>query len=877
MDVEMAEPFIVNETEETVLENYHLQAVNIDTNNNVTIDDTRTYYLQEVPSHGFLMRDGVVLNTAGLNKTFKQKDINDGLMTYYSIGGNVTLDSFKFRFKIDTNTWTGDFTFPIQIFPTPKPPTISLLQNQMVPFGTESVSQNFSIGDPDTPLENLTLSVFSDNIVLVPLANIETDGEGANWSVMVTPVEGKSGIAKITVTVSDGELEASAFFELNVLPAPQSPTLEISYNTPTTNVNSFMIGESVAIPFFVEDPDTPINSVLVETISDNLLLAPPSAVSVTKFGNERLLIVEPPAQKRGKAVITLIATDGINDFSASTEVNITTQPPTIEEGLPGSVTLYQDTAQRYTLFLDDPDTPVALVNARVADNTNETYFTVSFSPGSEDDERIMTITRNTNALDQVIQGTFSVELSDEGGPFLPAGTVAYTLTTNSAAPTLPAIGNQTTPLNTPLTLSMTLSDPDTPYEYLRLLASSPDFSSNDFRVVNTGSSHQFTFQPPIGKTGSYPITLIAYDGRFYASNIFLLTVTELPADMIAKQKGYYEGLITDPIFTLHERSGFLSGRVSKKGKFTGKLNFGSQQQRIRGTFDAQGLLTGSFPQAPPSPQQIDTSGTVSYELALTASGQIVGYIWDGPFRSGISAYRRGITQGERAKLPSRYTAALSAKMIDYAVIFSSNYFAPRGFGYVTLAMNRKGMISIRGETPEGQKIRQRVGISPQFTIPFYQSTHKGGGSIGAELQLFAADASTAVLNASKTFYTAPGAGFASPFRGALQVRGGAYQSETLKLEMAEISLERNKDSELANLTRIRNVFRSPDEPPMELRLNAKTGQFKGYMIHPYTGKKAKIGGVILGTEYAAGLVHQENLGEFYTSGRIELKPAEEED
>jgi hypothetical protein len=55
---------------------------------------------------------------------------------------------------------------------------------------------------------------------LVPNANIVFGGSGANRTVTVTPAAGQSGIATITVTVSDGQLSTPTSFQLTVNTVP---------------------------------------------------------------------------------------------------------------------------------------------------------------------------------------------------------------------------------------------------------------------------------------------------------------------------------------------------------------------------------------------------------------------------------------------------------------------------------------------------------------------------------------------------------------------------------------------------------------------------------------------------------------------------------
>ena len=54
-------------------------------------------------------------------------------------------------------------------------------------------------------------------------AGIVLGGAGSSRTVTVTPLAGQSGVATITITVSDGNATASSAFQLSVQPRPAPP------------------------------------------------------------------------------------------------------------------------------------------------------------------------------------------------------------------------------------------------------------------------------------------------------------------------------------------------------------------------------------------------------------------------------------------------------------------------------------------------------------------------------------------------------------------------------------------------------------------------------------------------------------------------------
>jgi predicted extracellular nuclease len=63
---------------------------------------------------------------------------------------------------------------------------------------------SFTVADAETPVASVTVSATSSNAAVVPNANIVLSGSGATRNVKITPIA--SGVAMITVTVSDGTL-----------------------------------------------------------------------------------------------------------------------------------------------------------------------------------------------------------------------------------------------------------------------------------------------------------------------------------------------------------------------------------------------------------------------------------------------------------------------------------------------------------------------------------------------------------------------------------------------------------------------------------------------------------------------------------------------
>jgi glucose/arabinose dehydrogenase/subtilisin-like proprotein convertase family protein len=135
----------------------------------------------------------------------------------------------------DLGSFAGGWTLALTTSSSggPQAPTISDIPNQATSVNTPTAGIPFTIGDADTPVENLVLSKGSSNPTLVPLSNIVFGGNGGTRTVTITPAQGQSGTANITVSVSDGTASVSDSFSLTVA-ASQSTSLAFTNSAAIT-------------------------------------------------------------------------------------------------------------------------------------------------------------------------------------------------------------------------------------------------------------------------------------------------------------------------------------------------------------------------------------------------------------------------------------------------------------------------------------------------------------------------------------------------------------------------------------------------------------------------------------------------------------------
>jgi glucose/arabinose dehydrogenase len=209
------------------------------------------------------------------------------------------------------------------------PPTLSPLTNQTMAVNSVLGPLPITVNDAETTADNLTLTAVSANPLLVPDGNVTFGGSGSARTMTVTPVAGQSGTAQLTVSVSDGELAASASFLLTVSP-PNNTAPTISDILNQSVVEDASTGP---LSFTVSDAQSPASSLLVTASSSNPTLVPNANLVLAGSGAFRSVTVTPAPNQFGTATITVLVSDGLLSSSDPfvVTVNPVNDPPTLSD------------------------------------------------------------------------------------------------------------------------------------------------------------------------------------------------------------------------------------------------------------------------------------------------------------------------------------------------------------------------------------------------------------------------------------------------------------------------------------------------------------------------------------------------------------------
>jgi VCBS repeat-containing protein len=128
----------------------------------------------------------------------------DGSFTYTPTANFNGSDSFTYR-ATDGRLESNLATVTLTVTATNDAPTVTVAAGGTCGGNDHSGTVNLAVADVESQAAGLALSIASSSPVLVPGGNVVFGGSGAARTMTVNAVDGRSGTAILTVTVSDGQ------------------------------------------------------------------------------------------------------------------------------------------------------------------------------------------------------------------------------------------------------------------------------------------------------------------------------------------------------------------------------------------------------------------------------------------------------------------------------------------------------------------------------------------------------------------------------------------------------------------------------------------------------------------------------------------------
>lgn len=197
---------------------------------------------------------------------------------------------------------TSTTSFLVTVTPVNDLPTITGLTNVSAALNAAINPIPITVGDVETPAGSVQVSATSSNQALLPNANIQINGTGANRTITLTPVANVTGTSTITVTANDGTGGVlTKTFTVSVSSAPTISDIpdQVTAEDTATASTAFTIG----------DVETLAGNLRITTSSSNTGVVAANGIQVTGSGANRSIVVTPVANATGNSTITVTVTD----------------------------------------------------------------------------------------------------------------------------------------------------------------------------------------------------------------------------------------------------------------------------------------------------------------------------------------------------------------------------------------------------------------------------------------------------------------------------------------------------------------------------------------------------------------------------------------
>ncbi len=422
------------------------------------------------------------------------------------------------------------------------PPTITSIEDLAIDQDSATDPLAFAVGDAETAVEDLTVSVESDNPALVDAAGMIVAGDGADKTLVVTPLAGATGTANITVTVSDGEDSITESFVLTVnevVAENTAPTV-----TPIEDLAIDQDSATDPLAFSVGDAESAAEDLTVSVESDNPALVDAAGIIVAGDGADKTLVVTPLAGTTGSATITLSVSDGEMTTTESFVL-------TVNEAVTGNSVPTVSVVEDQTIDQDSATAPLDFTVGDAETAAEDLVVSVeSDNPALVDAAGIIVAGDGADKTLIVtpLAGTFgtaNITISVSDGEDTATESFVLTVTElvgENEAPTITAIEDQVIDQDTATApLAFSVSDAESAAEDLIVSVESDNPALVDavgIIVAGDGADKTLVVTPLAGATGSANITVSVSDGEDTTTESFLLTVNEVTVTPTAEADSF---------------------------------------------------------------------------------------------------------------------------------------------------------------------------------------------------------------------------------------------------------------------------------------------------------------------------------------------------
>ena len=262
---------------------------------------------------------------------------------------------------------TSSISFLVTVNAVNDQPQIDMIADQLIDEDHVMGPLALNIVDIETATNELSVQLISNNTDLIPAPSIQLRWNNDTWELQIEPAVNTSGMAQLTVTVSDGAYTSATNFALTVTPVNDPP------ETQPIQTQHIQENESSGpITLEIHDPESPLNELMISLTSSNPDLLPINEQHAGIISQS--LFLTPVMYASGEAMISITVSDG--EFHCQTsfllEVSSVNQAPEISDV--NNQSFDEDTVMsplRFTVV--DIESPIESLQIRV-ESSNRTLF-----------------------------------------------------------------------------------------------------------------------------------------------------------------------------------------------------------------------------------------------------------------------------------------------------------------------------------------------------------------------------------------------------------------------------------------------------------------------------------------------------------------------
>ena len=406
------------------------------------------------------------------------------------------------------------------------------------------------------------------------------------------------------------------------------------------------------------------------------------------------------------------------------------------------------------------------------------------------------------------------------------------------------------------------------FEDLTTVVVGPGALSNEFVGTTSqqvGKTISITAKPAAGSvfngwtglvTSNNPTITFAMPGVVASA-----TANFVASPFVADIAGTYSGLLRGANFTA-ETSGYITLKLVTNGLITGKLTLNNISYSLKGAFTGSGKFDATIARKNDLPLAIH----LDIDTNVAGTKQITGVVSFGSFTSNVVADRAAYdkTHPAPATLVKSYTLLLPP-----AVPIGDAQKDPRGNGIGTMTIDDAGIVKWKGTLADGSKVSQSQALTKNNTWPLFLSLYKKSGVMLGDVVMDLVPLTTDLTGAvnwlkpgNSTDHYFPfgfkivtaalkGSIFEPKPDGTRALDGFLSGAENGKITIKEGSIGANLTHKLTIGTDNSVVVTDPSFDELSLKINGKTGILTGTFVHPTSGKKTKIDGILFQKEQKA--------------------------